>query len=122
MIKSKILIVYGTFRSVPFQFSNLITINSIIFGRSFQIALILCRYKKEATYMRLFKFINEFSPCNPEYIITEFEKDLANSLKKIYHCANSYACLFHFGQACWRKIQDVGLAAEYKKILNCNHT
>ncbi|KAG0441436.1 hypothetical protein DMUE_1054 [Dictyocoela muelleri] len=118
MTKAKVLIVDGTFRSVPNQFSQLITIKSIIYGRSFPIAFILCRSKQETTYLRLFQLLNEYTTCKPDYIKTDFEKGLANSLSKIFPSAKSHACLFHFGQTCWRRIQEVGLAIDYKKNIS----
>ncbi|KAG0435978.1 PKS-NRPS hybrid synthetase [Dictyocoela muelleri] len=113
--KASILTIDWTFRSVPSQFIQLITVNGFMYARSFPIAFILSSSKKETSYEKILKTLKELARFNPIYVITDFEKAFPNSIKSIFPESQTYGCLFHFGQSCWRKIQELGMSKLYKE-------
>ena len=112
--KSSIWIIDETFRTVPKEFTLMISIHGIIFGKCFALAYILIKTKQEDVYDKVFSYIREKIEDHPSYIVIDFEKALLNSLQKT--CSNSFVngCAFHFGQSIWRQIQALSLVNDYK--------
>jgi len=48
--------------------------------------------------------------------MSDFEARLIDAIRQQFPNADHLGCHFHFGQAVWRKVQDVGLAVSYKEI------
>lgn len=113
MQKSEIFIIDGTFKSVPSEFTQLITIQAYIFGRSFPCFFILCKSKSESTYIKIFNELKKLK-FQPKYMISDFEKAFPNAGKVVFTNIVTFGCIFHFGQACWRRLQDLGLVSYYK--------
>jgi len=44
----------------------------------------------------------------------DFEISTIQSIKQIFPNAEIYGCNFHFNQSLWRKVQNIGLASNYK--------
>jgi hypothetical protein len=68
--------------------------------------------RTEKSYLDAFKKILEICSCKFCNIIIDFEMALINGIK-IFEGANSFACLFHFGQVNWRAIQRFGICGSY---------
>ena len=54
----------------------------------------------------------------PHEIMIDFELAATEALKSSFPAANIKGCFFHFAQANWRKIQNLGLAVEYQENAN----
>ncbi|CAF2087202.1 unnamed protein product [Rotaria magnacalcarata] len=53
---------------------------------------------------------------NPETILSDFEAATIKSINSLFqNILQSGACLFHFGQCIWRKIQSLGLQNKYQE-------
>ena len=68
--------------------------------------------KTRATYFELFaKIRRAMSDLNltfdPDIIVTDFEIAVIEATKQHFPRARHVGCFFHFGQALWRKVQDV---------------
>jgi hypothetical protein len=69
--------------------------------------------KKESAYERCFNEIKKYINKIPKNIIIDYEKGLFNALKTTFPLSNFTGCLFHYGQAVWRKLCSLGLNYYY---------
>ncbi|KAG0434240.1 hypothetical protein DMUE_5256 [Dictyocoela muelleri] len=73
--------------------------------------------KTESTYIRLFKTINQLARCvKAKNAIFDIEIAAINAFTKVFMNVNIHICIFHLGQAWWRKIQNLGLSSDYKNV------
>ena len=52
---------------------------------------------------------------DPHEVTIDFEIATIEALKSSFPNANIKGCFFHFAQANWRKIENIGLAKEYQQ-------
>ncbi|RVD90514.1 hypothetical protein TUBRATIS_31300, partial [Tubulinosema ratisbonensis] len=95
-------VIDGTFKSVPKDFLQLITIHGVVFEKTLPLAYILLKSKTESTYIHCFNILKKQTLKSPKYIILDFEKALINSIKNVFTDSKVNLCLFHFGQSVWR--------------------
>ncbi|KAK3744787.1 hypothetical protein QZH41_014782, partial [Actinostola sp. cb2023] len=50
-----------------------------------------------------------------EKVVLDFEKAMWSALKETLPDANIMGCVFHWTQAVWRKVQELGLATVYSE-------
>lgn len=114
------VLIDGTFWCVPREFSQLITIHCLLFGKYFPLCYILMNSKQQEAYNVVFSKIKELINCRFRHIIVDFEIGLKNSLINAFPNALLFGCSFHFGQSNWRHIQSLGLARDYEKNIEIN--
>ncbi len=51
----------------------------------------------------------------PHTVCIDFESAMIAAVQEVLNNARIRGCLFHFSQALWRKIQDLGLTICYKE-------
>ncbi len=106
---------YGTFKCCPTLFYQLFTIHGVINAQSFPLGYFLLQRKTEAQYSRALEQLKQENVClEPREILVDFELASINAFKKSFPSAAIKGCFFHFAQANWRKIQELGLASVYK--------
>jgi hypothetical protein len=88
--ESKIVLVDGTFWSVPRGFKQLITLNFYLFGKYFPLIFILMRSKREEDYKRAFCKIVELINPRFEHLIVDFEIGLKNACENVFEHASIY--------------------------------
>lgn len=113
----KTFIIDGTFKSSPREFYQILTLQGFLFGRYLPLIFIMMSDKSEATYVQIFDYIQNNNIINPKNIIIDFENALKNSLSTFRSNPRVFGCNFHFGQAVWRRIQNLGLAENYRNDL-----
>ena len=71
--------------------------------------------KTQETYKKLFQIIKTLLGIEfqPESISTDFEKGNINCIHELYPDADIFCCLFHFCQAHYRKLVDLGFKHQY---------
>ena len=71
--------------------------------------------KKQEDYTRVFQSINALLEPDPEVeeMIIDFEVAMWTSIRNLYQSVRVHGCTFHWAQAMWRKVQQVGLATAY---------
>ncbi|KAG0439540.1 hypothetical protein DMUE_2360 [Dictyocoela muelleri] len=106
LIKSKIWLIDGTFKSCPFGFYRILTIQGFFFCKAFPLCFILLESKDQQAYCEALEKLKTFGNFNPECVIMDFEKALVNSIKKIFPCSITYGCQFNFGQSLFRLLKD----------------
>jgi hypothetical protein len=70
--------------------------------------------KTESSYLKVLKHCMTLLNLNPCLIITDMELALFNSLRNIFPCVRTELCLFHFGQAIWRRLNELRLSQTYR--------
>lgn len=119
---SKINIFYmdGTFSYCTKFFYQLFTIHGLENGHYVPLIYSLLPNKNTNTYINLFGLIKSkiFEIYNisfePKEVFVDFEKAIHNGIAHIWPNTKVYGCRFHLHQAWYRKIQALGLVAEYK--------
>lgn len=110
----------GTFSYCAQYFLQLFTIHILQNGHYIPLAFCLLPDKLQTTYECLFNLIK--TKCesgnlhlNPKTVVADFEKAIHNAVRAVWQDSQLIGCRFHLGQAWFRKIQKLGLTAEYKK-------
>lgn len=74
--------------------------------------------KSQNVYQRLFGVLKNRAQAlghdfSPAVVRSDFEQAIISAVRLEFPQARTTACLFHFGQALWRKVQALGGAREY---------
>ncbi|KAL4085447.1 hypothetical protein QTP88_027305 [Uroleucon formosanum] len=118
--EGKTCFVDGTFKSSSKQFHQVYTVHIDIGSTNDEINVIPVIYillpnKTKIVYERLFSMMKTHIPkFNPESFTLDFEISTIQSIKQIFPNAEIYGCNFHFNLSFWRKVQNIGLASNYK--------
>jgi hypothetical protein len=112
--KVKTFIIDGTFKSSPQGFYQLLVLHGQIVGKTYPMIYILLKNKSESTYIKAFNKCKELVTMNVKFIVTDFERALINAIRAVFSDAEYHGCLFHLGQAAWRRVQAQGDVVHYK--------
>jgi hypothetical protein len=79
--------------------------------------------KSEEVYRALFQKLIDFGDeCNidlqPQFIITDFEMAAINAIRAEFQGVQNKGCRFHLSQNIYHKVQEFGLAAQYRSDEN----
>ena len=55
------------------------------------------------------------SPLQPQRVLSDFERSAMNAYEEEFPGIIIKGCHFHMIQSLWRKVQELGLATEYKE-------
>lgn len=110
----------GTFYTCPRLFYQLFTVHTEEQGKMFPLIFALLPDKSATTYERLFGLIKQRAQAlgldfSPPKVQTDFEQALLRAVRQSFPQARTLGCLFHYGQAIWRKIQALGGAVQYRE-------
>ncbi|KAG0443410.1 hypothetical protein HPB47_014952 [Ixodes persulcatus] len=110
----------GTFFSCPSLFHQLLTISAVKEGVSFNMAYFLLPGKSREVYVAAFtNFKAVFdalrAPLLLNVVRTDFELALIQAFLFVFPGIRHRGCHFHFSQAIWRKVQDLGLSKAYQE-------
>ena len=109
----------GTFWVVPSLFYQLFTIHVEVYQQIFPLFYCLLPDKTEETYVRMFIMLKNIChslniQLNFNRIVSDFELALINAIARVFPGVQHQGCLFHFAQAIFRKVQDLGYATDYR--------
>jgi hypothetical protein len=106
----------GTFKVVPTLFYQLYTIHFEFVGGINPVGVYcLLKDKSRQTYDRLLVTLLQLVPqSNPQTIVTDFEISAMNAFQQAFPRAEVSGCYFHLCQSVLRKVNEVGLKAEYE--------
>ncbi|XP_040077772.3 uncharacterized protein LOC120849598 [Ixodes scapularis] len=110
----------GTFFSCPSLFYQLVTISAVKEGLSFNIAYFLLPGKSREVYVSAFTNFKTAldalrAPLSLSVVRTDFELALIQAFLFVFPGIRHQGCHFHFAQAIWRKVQELGLAKAYQE-------
>jgi hypothetical protein len=112
---NKLWIIDGTFKVVPNEFLQLLTIQSRIRNVYVGLIYVLLKRKTKMSYDSFFLWPSEIKKITaPNNIIIDFEQTLYSSLSSFFPNSKLNGCLFHFSQIIWRKLQSFGLTVLFK--------
>ncbi|CAF4225036.1 unnamed protein product, partial [Rotaria sordida] len=119
LFKAKQIMMDGTFNACPPYFEQVYTLHCIKHGKSFPCAIALLGGKSTNIYKQLFNELETHATrlqldFDPTAILSDFEKALLKAVREKFPQATHHACYFHFCQAVYRKIQNLGLATHYR--------
>ncbi|XP_061178328.1 uncharacterized protein LOC133186965 [Saccostrea echinata] len=111
----------GTFKILARPFQQLWSIHAFVCrGDSYkQVPLVFCLMsrRKSRDYAAIFKKLKEIIPGVPQVqtFVVDFEKGAWKAIREEFPNTLIKGCAFHFGQAVWRKVQELGLRTTYTK-------
>lgn len=110
----------GTFEYCPRFFTQLFTILGLKNGYYIPLVFCLLPNKTSLSYYQVFKYIKEECDelnlsISPKIITADFETAIHKSIYHAFPEVVVRGCRFHLGQSWYRKIQQLGLSAEYQK-------
>ena len=106
----------GTFAVCPSLFYQLYTMHGIIKDTTVPLVYCLMRSKTKEKYEELFAALKNLNAMlDPHDVTIDFEIAAIEALKSSFPNANIKCRFFHFAQANWQKIQNIGLAKEYQQ-------
>ena len=113
------IFVDGTFKFCPKYFEQLYTIHGFKLGHYVPLVFALLPSKTEAVYTTLLQMVSVLCQerqlyLKPSVVHIDFEVAMHNAVLSVFPNARIDCCHFHLGQSWWRKIQKLGLSAEYK--------
>ncbi len=109
----------GTFKAAPEMYQQVYSIHVQVMETMVPVCVGLLPAKNTETYVRFFRLIQKAANryglnFSPSTISIDFESAMINSIQRIFPGARIRGCLFHFSQALWRRVQEVGLVVRYK--------
>ena len=124
LAESNLIYMDGTFRTCPknyYQLFNIIAKDKQT-GKNIPVIHIPMSHKSEFLYNKIFenlvnigKDLNIDLKMEKKTCMTDFDKGLRNSLRKVFEGINLRGCFFHYVKALWSKAKKLGLCA-YNKI------
>lgn len=118
LCRSRTIFCDGTFKSVPRLFYQLYTVHGKINDLVFPLIYCLCTRKDEATYTLIFEHLKnaaEASNMNfsPDFVMLDFEMSAINAVRAVLPNSTVSGCLYHFSQAIWRQVVNLGLKVRF---------
>ena len=115
----KTLYVDGTFKTCPTLYAQLYSIQGLYAGYVIPLVYVLLPDKTSTTYYVMIGRIRDAVAkqkliLNPEVIISDFESGLLEAVRLQFPNAQHLGCHFHYGQALWRKFQELGLVVAFR--------
>ena len=105
----------ATFKVVPRIFYQLLTVFIRYKGHVIPALHILMSAKNEELYTAVLSAVHSFIPeFNPSIAMCDFEKASRNAFKTVFPYTTIVGCWFHFTQAVYHKIKELGLCKLYK--------
>ena len=120
LCEAKKILMDGTFYTSPTDFTQLYTIHTKISGQVFPVLYALLPNKTELTYVRLLRKIKIYATnlgltFQSATVQIDFEKAAMNTVYSVFgnNGVQVKGCLFHYCQALFRKVQNLGLSEAY---------
>ena len=116
--KCETLYIDCTFKTCPKLFTQVFTIHCLVENFVVPLVYVLLADKSCKTYFEMFNCLraemaNHMLGLNPRRIVSDFESALIEAVRLQFPNTLHAGCHFHFAQAVWRKVQDLGLAPAY---------
>lgn len=121
MVKGKTWYIDGTFKVVKHPFYQLLSIHCFIKSEECMKQIPLCFVvmsgKRSKDYKAVLNAVLEILPAEPNVssFVVDFEAGLWKALRSVFDDPVIHGCAYHFTQALWRKVQELGLQTLYCK-------
>lgn len=110
----------GTFKLCRHPFNQLMTVNAFVrtddHAKQVPLLFVLMSGRKKTDYKKVLKRLLEIFPSAPavQQVTLDFERA---ALRDVIPHARLHGCTFHWTQAGWRKVQELGLQSSYSHNL-----
>lgn len=117
--KAKCWYVDGTFKLCRPPFTQLFTINAFVrqgdHAKQVPLLFVLMSSKRKHDYKKVLKKVLRMLPAAPnvEQVTADFESAVWGAFRKVLPEVQLLGCAFHWNQALWRKVQELGLQTAY---------
>ncbi|CAF4000286.1 unnamed protein product [Rotaria sordida] len=123
LFSAEVILMDGIFSACPKIFDQIYTIHCIKYKQSFPCVFGLLLNRHKNTYSFLFHELRYVAlqmklDFSPKIVMSDFESGLASAVKSEFTTAKHSSCFFHFTQAIYRNIQQLGLSSMYND--DCN--
>ncbi|KAE8739816.1 hypothetical protein FOCC_FOCC014684 [Frankliniella occidentalis] len=114
----------GTFKVAPHIICQVYAIHAAINGKWVPLVVVLMERKTRRAYDDVFEILKTETrrrvrrELAPEKVSTDYEQSAIQAVRAAFPDAEVAGCLFHFGQAQWRRLQEAGLAVAYREEQN----
>ena len=111
----------GNFSVAPQGFAQLYVIRVPLGESAMTAAYVFLQRKNQAAYEEMLEALldqceAESYYADPDKIVIDFELSMIQAIRlKISEDIHIQCCFYHLTQATWRKVQELGLATEYKE-------
>ena len=118
--RAKIVFADGTFRSTPLPYKQTYTIHALIRRHVIKIATCTMINKNTGSYRQVLRALkigvrqHTGHRWRPETVVVDFELAAVNAFESEFPNSRVRGCYFHFNQALWRHIGELGLVRPYK--------
>lgn len=103
----------GTFKLAPQAFLQIYTVHAIVREHALPVVYALLKNKSRAAYTNVWDHLKALVNLRPESVMIDFEAASKRSIEDNFPNATVAGCMFHLGQAIWRKVVDEGLREDY---------
>lgn len=115
----------GTFQIAPEMFQQVYSIHVMVMGAMIPVCICLLPFKNTETYIRMFNLLQ--TACQrhglqflPSAVFIDFESAVISAVSQLFPVARIRGCMFHYSQAIWRKVQNLGLTNRYRDDASFN--
>ena len=111
----------GTFKVVSEPFKQLYSIHAFVKQnneiKQFPLAFVLMSRRRCKYYKKVLKAIKNLlhDEVKLQCVVANFETASWQAVQTVFPNVRLQGCLFHWTQAVWRKVQEIGLGTAYKK-------
>jgi len=120
---AEVIYMDGTFSACPQLWDQVYIIHARSGASTYALVYALLPNRQTNTYCRLFSLLKDaVTEClnltlSPSKVQTDFELAAIRAIEREFPDAEIKGCYFHYCQALWRKVQELGLAVQYKENL-----
>ena len=113
----------ATFKVVPSIYYQLFTIFVPVADVSFPVFFALMSRKTRAMYVAVFEQVKVLAPnFTPQSVMADFEEASVSGFQHVFGPLNVSGCWFHFAQAIVKRVNKLGLKAEYPRNADVKDT
>ena len=123
LAETKILFLDGTFKVVKAPFKQLFSFHTFLGNeegnniKQVPLTFVLMSSKKKMDYVVVFQKVKDLVPSlQVLHLILDFESSIWRAARIVFPNARIRGCSFHWSQALWRKVQELGLVVAYNSV------